>query len=132
MTKVIRRQRVMLCRLRKQQLTSKPATRTSFARWRTTNRVVSADDNMLRHPFIKFVTSQLKLFKRNNKGRRYTTYDKNFALSLFYASPKAYRFCSKLFCLPSVTMLRLWLRRLHVKPGFCDTVFDMLKQSQLA
>ena len=56
MTKVIRRQRVMLCRLRKQQLTSKPATRRTFARWRTTNRVVSADDNMLRHPFVKFVS----------------------------------------------------------------------------
>ena len=60
-------------------------------------------------------------------GRRYATYDKNFALSLFYASPKAYRFCTKLFCLQNVTMLRLWLRRLHVKLGFYDNVFDMLK-----
>ena len=45
---------------------------------------------------------------------------------------EAYRFCSKLFCLrPSVTMLRLWLRRLHVKPGFCDNVFDMLKRKSV-
>ena len=88
---------------------------------------------MLRHPFVKFVSDlSVKAFKANNKGRRYATYDKNFALSLFYASPKAYRFCSKLFCLrPSVTMLRLWLRRLHVKPGFCDNVFDMLKQNSV-
>ena len=81
-------------------------------------------------PVAKFFTRQLQLHCRSKYGRRYAVQDKNFAISLYYASPKAYRLCSKMFCLPSVSMIRLWLRRMSLQPGLCDSVFHMLSHSQ--
>ena len=77
---------------------------------------------------MSFFRSQVQLHGRNKFGCRYAIQDENFALSLYYSSPKSYKLCSKLFCLPSVAMLRLWLRKLQVKAGFVDNVFSMLEK----
>ena len=49
-------------------------------------------------PLDKFIASQTKLSRRKKFGRRYTVSDRRFALSLYYASPKAYKLCAKLYC----------------------------------
>jgi len=115
--RVITSQRVTLHRLRKKLRSS-----------RNCNRDKSAVSGVNRNPAVRFFESQLKHYSRNKCGRRYPNHDKNFALSLYYASPKAYKLCSKMFCLPSISLLRLWLRRVNVKPGFCDNVFSLLQR----
>jgi DNA transposase THAP9 len=118
--RVVAKQRVALCRLRKKLKSSKTHQPDTSA--------AKSALNVKKNPFMRFFESQIRLHCRNKYGRRYAIHDKNFALSLFYASPKAYRLCSKVFCLPSVSMLRLWLRRVNVKPGFCDNVFNLLQR----
>lgn len=119
--KIIACQRVNICRLRK-RLTFRASRKQVF------NSATVSDERLNKHPMMRFFMSQITLHTRNKYGRRYAVQDKNFALSLYYASPKAYRLCSKMFCLPSVSMLRLWLRRMDVKPGLCDNVFIMLQR----
>lgn len=45
---------------------------------------------------------ELKNIGRKPKGRRYSTDIKEFALTLYYYSPKAYAFCRLDFCLLKV------------------------------
>lgn len=74
-----------------------------------------------------FLLSQLKQLQKKPKGRRYTEYDKNFALALHYCSPKAYLFLRKTFCLPTVRSLRRWLSALDVRPGLNESVLKILQ-----
>jgi len=115
--RLISRQRVTISRLRKKL--RKPVT-TNHRRQSSTASAVPPGT------LGKFLASQARLSRRKKLGRRYTVSDKRFALSLFYASPKAYRLCSKMFYLPSVSMLRVWMRRISVGVGFTSNVFDML------
>lgn len=61
------------------------------------------------HPLaVNFIARQAHLCRNKPRGRRYTLDDKIFAVALFKQSGKAYRFLSKVFCLPSKrTLLRL-------------------------
>ena len=108
--RVITSQRVTLHRLRKKLWSS-----------RNCNHDKSAVSGVNRNPAVRFFESQLKHYSRNKYGRRYPNHDKNFALSLYYASPKAYKLCSKMFCLPSISLLRLWLSSWHYSSKFCCT-----------
>ena len=110
--RVISRQRVTITRLR--QKLRKPSTSGR----RHPGHASALQDSRVPLPLRNFIKSQLHLSKRNKFGRRYTVYDRRFALSLFYTSPKAYRLCSKLFCLPSVSMLRVWMQRVLLTSGF--------------
>ena len=53
-----------------------------------------------------------------SKGKKWTNRDKAHALSLYHASPKAYRLLQKRFFLPSVNTLRRIMRRIEIYPGF--------------
>lgn len=59
---------------------------------------------------FKFLKSELQLLKNKSKGRRYSQGIKEIALSLYFYSPSAYRFCSKFRSLPYVRLLRKWLQ----------------------
>lgn len=124
---IVKRQRVTIHRLRKRQ---------NYVGGQRSHAIPSVDQtvsNLInRLPKAKqhigrFFASQIRLCSRSKFGRRYQVTDKSFGLSLYYASPRAYRMCSKLFCLPSVTMLRLWMRRMHLSPGFSSDVFALMK-----
>ena len=52
-------------------------------------------NDLMSHPVAKFFTRQLQLNSRSKYGCRYSVQDKNFPISLYYASPKAYRLCVK-------------------------------------
>ena len=113
------RQRVIICRLRKRiknNLKQKMSTQ------------LSVDLDCLPPNLIRFLESQSRLHKRTKKGRRYSLRDKELALSLYFCSPQAYRFCAKMFALPSKRTLQMWLAKLNVQPGFSDAVFEVLEQ----
>jgi hypothetical protein len=124
--RIINRQRVFIHRQRKRRLSNK-----QFPVMRHLEQLIAAIVKEIppaKKQLAKFLTSQLRLLTRRKNGRRYTVTDKSFALSLYYSSPQAYRMCCKLFCLPSVSMLRLWMSKIDVSPGFCEDVFVLMKQ----
>lgn len=79
-----------------------------------------------------FIRSQLRNIKVPKVKRTYTVPDKVFALALFKQSPKAYRFLSKILCLPSPETLRKVVRHIPVKPGISKEVFESLKRTVAA
>jgi hypothetical protein len=124
--RVINRQRVFINQLRKRRLSNK-----HLLVRRSVDQLFAAIVKEIppAHKHLaKFLTSQLRLCTRGKYGRRYTVTDKSLALSLYYSSPQAYRMCCRLLCLPSVSMLRLWMSKIHVSPGFCEDVFVLMKQ----
>lgn len=75
----------------------------------------------------QFILGQMRKCNVNKRARRYSGYDKNFALALHYCSPKCYRFLRKMFVLPTVRSLQRWLQNINVEPGFINPVLEMLK-----
>lgn len=69
----------------------------------------------------------MKHGSKNKRGRRYTPTEKKFALAVYYQSPRAYRFLSKLFLLPSVSMLHLWLRKINIHAGWNQASLMIMK-----
>ncbi|KAI5716664.1 hypothetical protein M8J76_010347 [Diaphorina citri] len=61
-------------------------------------------------------------------GQRYSQELKKFALTLYYNSPQAYRFCRPVLKLPSPSAISKWISNVDVKPGFLTNVFERLKQ----
>ena len=115
MRKTINQQRVTICRLCKKLR-------------HTVSSNCNIDLNNLPQPFLNFICSQSRLCRRTKKGRRYGLRDKELTLSLLFCIPQAYRFCQNLFALPCRRTLQLWLSRLRVDIGFCQSVFTVLKQ----
>jgi hypothetical protein len=103
--RIINRQRVFIHRQRKRRLSNK-----QFPVLRNVEQLIAAIVKKIppaKKHLATFLTSQLRLLTRRKNGHRYTVTDKSFALLLYCSSPQAYTMCCKLFCLPSVSMLRL-------------------------
>lgn len=59
---------------------------------------------------------------------RYTEKMKEFSLTLYFYSPKAYKFLrKKVFCLLNPSTLRSWISKFNCLPGFFNEVFMFLK-----
>ena len=76
---------------------------------------------------LQFLSTQLHLVLQKRQGRRWRPSDKAFALSLFHASPKAYRILKQLFLLPSVSTLRRTMRKIGIYPGFNRPILKALE-----
>lgn len=73
-----------------------------------------------------FISELIKNDKRT-KGARYSNKLKNIAFSLYYCSNKAYRQLRQYIRLPSVSLLKKWLKSVDIKDGVCDNVINLLK-----
>ena len=60
------------------------------------------------------------------KGVRWSEKDKAFALSIFHASPKAYRLLKKQFLLPSIKTLQRTVQNANITPGFNNNILQAL------
>jgi hypothetical protein len=130
LSKIIKRQKVTIHRLRRRHCINCHKKVPHFIS-KNLEQLISAITAQLpqsQKHLAMFIASQIRLCRLKKHGRRYTVADKSLALSLYYASPQAYRMCSRLFCLPSVSMLRLWMSKIDVTPGFCTNVFVMMQQ----
>lgn len=65
---------------------------------------------------------------RNFKGRRYSKEMKQFALTLLYYSPKAYKFCRSILSLPHPASIRNWISSVNAEPGFLNNVLTQLSK----
>jgi len=124
---ILRRQRVQICRLRKSMKKLPMKTfdhRTGFIESQCPSQTPAS--------LASFVKRQLRLLKPNKFGRRYSAQDREFALSLYFCSPQAYRFCERFFTLPTKRTLQLWLAKLDIKPGFNEAVIEILHKKVAA
>lgn len=61
------------------------------------------------------------------KGRRYSDPVKEFAMTLYYYSPKAYNYVRGILHLPHQSSLQNWCQSVNCQPGFLSEVFTHLK-----
>ena len=80
----------------------------------------------LNNTSLEFFKAQINLSSTPVKGRRYTNSMRTFALGLYFQSPRAYRYLSRFFILPSTRMLRYYLNRINVEVGWSDANFKLL------
>lgn len=84
-------------------------------------------DTFLPDNISNFVKMQVVLADRKCRGERYTKAFKQFALTLYFLSPKCYRFLKKIFRLPSKCTLSLITRNWQYSPGINNNLFEALK-----
>ena len=76
--------------------------------------------------------------KNNTKssGSRYSDQINEFAVSLHYYSPRAYRFVRKYLSLPHPATIRSWFAGIECEPGFLEKpllyIADLVKDGQTA
>lgn len=76
--------------------------------------------------FAKLLIAQTDALTKNKHGRRYDSDLKKFALSLYFLSPRNYRFLTKQFALPSVRSLQLFTQSWNIIPGINVKIFEAL------
>lgn len=80
-------------------------------------------------PTIYYIVSaQLKNSVLSGKGRRWTAFDKAFALNVLMVSPSTYRLLKKFLCLPSITTLHRSIQWICNTSGFCEKIFYLLQR----
>ncbi|EFA12788.1 hypothetical protein TcasGA2_TC010624 [Tribolium castaneum] len=92
-------------------------------------------------PGDKFKTPNYKTYRkdRDQNGRqdrphllatsqkRYSDEFKQFALTILFMSPMAYKFLLTTFMLPSIRTLQRFTSKIWIEPGIDETVFEMLR-----
>lgn len=76
---------------------------------------------------LTFVLSQIREVSKKARGRRWNEHDIQVALSLFHASPKAYRLLKTVFLLPSISTLRKTMQKVSIYPGISDRIIEALQ-----
>lgn len=74
-----------------------------------------------------FIDSQLRNVDRTSAGKRWTEEDKIFALSVFKRSPRAYKYLSAFFQLPSTRTLKTLLSKVPFDTGINKLLLQQLK-----
>ena len=54
---------------------------------------------------------------KKKKGQKYSKEFRDFAVTLFYYSPRAYKYVAKLFSMPNVRTIRRWITAVDALPG---------------
>ena len=91
-------------------------------------QLVTSAKQYLKGSALSFFELQISQAKKRSKGRRYEIQDKVFAISLYYQSPKAYRFLQRIFILPCKRTISRWLEEVEFKPGFSHDIFESLRK----
>lgn len=84
----------------------------------------------LNRDFLDILRVQMHLQPLRKHGRRWPVEFRQFALNLYFTSPKAYRYLSTILSLPTVKSLRTWLSDVLVKPGILPQILDFLKETK--
>lgn len=87
--------------------------------------VVSFLEKRYSQKSCELLKSQLNLLSKSPKGTRYTNEYKQFALSVYFLGPKAYKKMSNFIRLPSKSTLNRFTRRWVINPGFNEFIFKL-------
>uniref|UniRef100_A0A2H8TT66 Transposable element P transposase n=1 Tax=Melanaphis sacchari TaxID=742174 RepID=A0A2H8TT66_9HEMI len=73
---------------------------------------------------------KMQVLRPKFSRKKFTKNEQNFALSLFYKSPSAYKFLknNKQLTLPGLSTIRRWIGSSKFKPGFNVGIFKQLKK----
>lgn len=77
---------------------------------------------------LEYVMNQYKNENSKKSRKRYSKTMKEFALTMYFYSPKAYRYIRNLFHLPHPSQIKKWVSSVNCNPGFLMEVFDFLKK----
>ena len=91
------------------------------------NKIGKDASTILEHEFSGIPLELIKYIHSNqgNKAsaQRYSEVTKQFAVSIYYHSQKAYYHIRKVLCLPHPSSIRNWRSSVDCKPGFCLKFF---------
>ncbi len=95
------------------------------------NLIVKSDiADRLHASFDKLQLSIFNNAKNNTTtspcGRRYTDDIKEFSLTLYFYSPKAYEYVRSIIPLPNPSLIRKWSSSVDCEPGFLQEAFQSL------
>ncbi|XP_072142984.1 uncharacterized protein [Dermacentor andersoni] len=91
-------------------------------------RILAESSRYLNKDFLEILRVQMHLQPLKKHGRRWPKEFRQFALSLYFSSPKAYRYLAKTLSLPTVKTLRAWLSAVSLKPGLMPEILDFVKE----
>ena len=98
---------------------------------RKENQITKDASSVLEHEFSGISLELIKNIHSNQsnkaKAQRYSETTKQFVVSLYYHSQKAYNYVCKMLCLPHPSSIRSWCSSVDCKPGFLSNVIDELK-----
>ena len=96
-------------------------------------KIINAKEAEAMH--LSFEDTQLNFlynFRDNMKAapsaRRYTDEIKEFALTLHYYSPRAYKYVRSIIPLPNPSLVRKWSSSFKCEPGFIEDAFTSLSK----
>jgi hypothetical protein len=77
---------------------------------------------------LEFLYNFTENLKCKPSGRRYSDEIKEFALTLYFYSPKAYKYVRSIIPLPNPSLIRKWSSSFKCEPGFIKEAFKSLSQ----
>ena len=78
-----------------------------------------------------FTVMQFREVNKPKMGRRFTQDEKIMSLSLYKLGPRAYRWLSKIFVLPSPVTISRMVSKAGLQPGINEKIFNNLKEKCL-
>lgn len=122
--KRLKQSRKKVAALRKQLSRVKKRECTNFA------ANPKADSSTAFRPVMRgLLDAQVKLSQCKKKGMRWSNQMKDFALSVLYHGPRAYRFLRTVIPLPSISTLNRYQQTIRCKPGLHDHVTVYLSEN---
>ena len=76
---------------------------------------------------LDLIKNEIQNVYAKPQGSRYSDAVKQFALTLYYYSPKAYAFVRSILQLPHPSSLQNWCKSVNCKPGFLSEVLEHLR-----
>ncbi|KAL7306799.1 hypothetical protein TKK_0001160 [Trichogramma kaykai] len=89
----------------------------------TKDDIISGASQYLVEESLNFFKMQLN----HDKQRKSEEDEKQFALGLYYKSPKAYKYFLEFFKLPCLTLIHEWVNNISLRPGTNRVFIEQLK-----
>ena len=94
----------------------------------TPQQLITKLSHYVNSSILEFFKGQIINGVKSKTGIRYGVQERRFALAVYHHSPKAYRFLSSVFQLPSVSTLYSWLRKIPLSTGWSKPTLAALKK----
>ena len=80
-------------------------------------------------PILPILKNQVENIKKDKNRRRYSADVKEFALTLYFYSPKSYQFLRQYLYLPHKSIISKWISSINGDPGLLSDVFKYLQDN---
>lgn len=94
----------------------------------TPKQLIAKMENYLNGNLLEIFKGQIMNSVKSKTGVRNGVQERRFALAMYHHSPKAHRFLSSVFLLPSVSTLHSWLRKIPLSTGWSKPTLAVLKR----